>query len=176
MMASAVPDFSVDHVCIAVRDAARACRLFIDVMGGTFVGGGDNPRLGVRAVQIKLGAVKVELLEPLDPDGYLAAYIDRHGEGFHHLTLYTDDVVAADATVTAAGFETVDLDTDHPSWLETFTRPSSTFGALIQLSTPRDPWPDAMPGVTLSDVLEGAVHVLDNVVTWKKDGSPIWPV
>ena len=170
-----MPEFSVDHVCLAVRDARRACDLFIDVMGGTFVGGGDNPRLGVRAVQIKLGKMKVELLEPLDPGGYLSRFIDRHGEGFHHLTLYTDDVVAADRQVRDAGFETVDLHTDNSTWKETFTRPSSTLGALIQISTPSDPWPDEMPGVRLDDVLDGRVQVLDNVVTWKQSGEPIWP-
>ncbi|MCP3975211.1 MAG: glyoxalase, partial [bacterium] len=73
----------VDHICLAVRDAARACRLFIDVMGGKFVGGGDNPRMGARAVQIKMGKMKVELLQPLEPDNFLAKYIERYGEGFH---------------------------------------------------------------------------------------------
>lgn len=165
----------VDHICLAVRDADRACRLFIDVMGGSFVGGGDNPALGVRAVQIKMGRIKVELLQPLEPGGYLDRYIDKHGEGFHHITMYVDDVAATDAALNEAGYGTVDLSTDRYDWKETFLRPSSAFGALIQLSTPSDPWPDQIPGITLQDVLQGRVQVLDNVVTWKESGAAIWP-
>jgi methylmalonyl-CoA epimerase len=164
-----------DHVCLAVRDLDRACKLFIDVMGGRFVGGGDNPKLGVRAVQIKMGKVKVELLQPLEPNGYLDRYIDKHGEGFHHITMYVDDVEAADAALNAAGYGTVDLNTDSDDWRETFVRPSSAFGALIQLSTPKDPWPDEIPGLTLETVLAGNVGVLDNVLFWKDSGERIWP-
>lgn len=166
----------LDHICLAVRDMERACRLFIDVMGGTFVGGGDNPKLGVRAIQIKMGQIKVELLQPLEPGGYLERYIEKHGEGFHHLTMYVDDVAETDAALRAAGYETVDLDTEPDAWKETFLRPSSAFGALIQLSTPKDPWPDAIPGMTLADVLEGKVQVLENVVSWKESGEQVWPI
>ena len=165
----------VDHVCLAVRDAERACRLFIDVMGGTFVGGGDNPRLGVRAIQVRLGAIKVEILQPLEDDGYMERFIAKHGEGLHHLTIYVDDVPAVDAALNAEGFQTVDLSADHPSWHETYTRPGSTFGALIQLSKPGDPWPDDIPGHHLEDVLAGKVTVLDNVISWKDTGEVIWP-
>jgi len=163
----------VDHICLAVRDAARACELFVGVLGGEFVGGGDNARLEVRAVQIRMGKIKVELLQPLEPDGYLAKYIERYGEGFHHLTIYVDDVPTADGALNDAGFATVDLSTDRDSWQETFTRPSSSFGALIQLSTPGDPWPDTIPGITLDDVLEGRISVLDNVMWWTDSGELI---
>jgi methylmalonyl-CoA/ethylmalonyl-CoA epimerase len=165
----------VDHICLAVRDVERACRLFIDVMGGAFVGGGDNPKLGVRAIQIKMGKMKVELLQPLEPGGYLERYIEKHGEGFHHLTMYVDDVEATDTALRAAGYDTVDLNTEPDDWKETFLRPSSAFGALIQLSTPKDPWPDRIPGLTLEDILEGRVQVLDNVVSWKATGEQVWP-
>lgn len=165
----------IDHMCLAVRDLERACRLFVDVMGGEFVGGGDNPALGVRAVQILMGRIKVELLQPLEPDGYLDRYIAKHGEGFHHLTMYVDDVAAADAALREAGYETVDLSLERTSWRETFLRPSASFGALIQLATPSDPWPDTIPAITLDDVLAGRVQILDNVVTWKETGTRVWP-
>ena len=163
----------VDHICLAVRDATKACELFIDLMGGSFVGGGDNPRLGARAIQIKLGKIKVELLQPTDPSSLLAKFIERHGEGFQHLTIYVDDVPATDAALREAGFGTVDMSTEHDTWHETFTRPSTTFGALIQLSTPSDPWPDEIPGITLQDVLEGRISVMDNIMQWKDTGEVI---
>jgi len=89
--------------------------------------------------------------------------------------MYVEDVEATDAALNAAGYATVDLDTGPDDWKETFLRPSSAFGALIQLSTPKDPWPDAIPGLTLPDILEGRVQVLDNVVSWKESGEHLWP-
>jgi methylmalonyl-CoA/ethylmalonyl-CoA epimerase len=166
----------LDHVAVAVSSVADACRLFIDALGGVFVGGGDNPRLGVRAVQIAFPpGSKVELLQPVSEDGFLAEFIRRHGEGFHHVTLYVDDVETMDAQISSAGFGTVDLSLERASWQEIFTRPGSTFGALIQLSKPADPWPVPVPGITLDDVLTGKVQVLDNVITWKESGEEIWP-
>jgi methylmalonyl-CoA/ethylmalonyl-CoA epimerase len=166
----------VDHICVAVKSIEQAVRLFIGVLGAEFIGGGDNPRLGVRAVQLRLPpGVKFELLQPLDPDGFLAKFIERNGEGFHHLTAYTPDVMELERELNAHGFETVDTNTAHPNWLETFTRPSTTFGALLQFSTPSHPWTDPIPGITLDDVLAGKVEVLDNNLTWKESREVIWP-
>lgn len=165
----------IDHVCVAVRSIEAAAALFIDVLGGKFIGGGDNPMIGVRAVQIRLPDVKIELLQPLTDDTWLSDHIDKHGEGLHHITMYSDDVLAAEARLNAHGFATVDTDLSQPSWIETFTRPSATFGVLIQIATPSDPWDQPIPGVTLGDVTAGRVKVLSNVMTWKDSGEQIWP-
>ncbi|GIU93374.1 MAG: hypothetical protein KatS3mg011_2280 [Acidimicrobiia bacterium] len=164
----------LDHVCVAVRSLERACRLFVDLMGGEFVGGGDNPRLGVRAVQLRYPpGVKIELLQPLTSDNWLSRYLDRHGEGLHHLTIVAPDIPEAEQRLHQFGFETVDTDISHPTWQETFTRPSSTFGALIQVAKPSHPWEKAPPGLMLDDVLAGRVQVLDNIMTWKDSGQPV---
>jgi methylmalonyl-CoA/ethylmalonyl-CoA epimerase len=165
-----------DHVCVVVWSIADACRLYVDVLGGEFIGGGDSPRLGVRAVQLRYSpGGKVELLEPLDTEGWLHRYLIRYGPGFHHLTLYTDDVLEAERALHEHGFDTVDTDVSRPSWKETFTRPSSTFGIVIQLATPSDPWEAPLPEITLVDVLQGRVQLEENVVSWKETGRQIWP-
>lgn len=166
----------LDHVAIAVEDLPRAVRLFRDVLGFEFVGGGDNPELKVRAVQLRLPpGVKVELLTPTTEDSYLRAYLDRHGEGFHHVTMYVGDVAATAVALDTAGFPTVDTTTARESWHETFLRPASAFGALVQLSRPAVPWDRPLAGVTAEDVLEGRVQVLANVVTWRDSGEAILP-
>lgn len=170
------PVTKFDHVAIAVEDLPRAVRLFRDVLGFQFVGGGDNPELEVRAVQLRLPPdVKVELITPTTEDSYLRRYLDRRGEGFHHVTLYTDDVAATAAGLAAAGFGTVDTTTERDSWHETFVRPSSASGALVQLAKPAIPWTEPLHGVTAEDVLAGRVQVLANVVTWKDSGEVILP-
>jgi len=166
----------VDHIAIAVRSLRDALRLFADVLGGELIGGGDNPQLRVRAVQLRYpGGMRVELLEPLDPGSYLQAYLDRHGEGFHHLTCYVDDVAAAAEQVTAAGFDVVDTVVGSPSWDETFLRPSSAFGTLIQLARPVVPWTEPLQGLTLDDILAGRVGVLANRVWHKETGETLLP-
>jgi methylmalonyl-CoA/ethylmalonyl-CoA epimerase len=166
----------VDHVCVAVRDLAAAARLFIERMGGQFVGGGDNPRLGVRAVQIRFQpGVKIELLQPLSEESGLAHYLDRYGEGFHHMTAYVEDIPATVAALEGAGFEVVDTNLDHPTWQETYLRPKSAFGMLIQLARPRDPWQTPIEEITLEDVVAGRVWTLDNVCSWKDNGKELRP-
>jgi methylmalonyl-CoA/ethylmalonyl-CoA epimerase len=165
-----------DHVAIAVEDLARAVRLFQDVLGFEFVGGGDNPELKVRAIQLRLSpGVKVELLTPTTEDSYLRAYLDRHGEGFHHITLYTDDVEATAAALDGGGFPTVDTATERDSWHETFLRPATAFGALVQVSRPAVPWSEPLVGVTVDDILAGRVEVLANTVRWKDTREVILP-
>jgi len=123
-----------DHVGMAVRDPRRAIELFRDVFGAQFVIGGDNMQIGIRSLVFKLPTkVKVEFLSPLYPDSYLAKYLDEHGEGFHHATLFVDDIRATIADLQAKGFETVDTKLDDSHWLETFLRPKSAFGCLIQV-------------------------------------------
>ena len=118
---------------------------------------------------------KIELLEPLDEDSFLAGYLEANGEGIHHMTAYVDDVEAAATALTDAGYEVVDTSIDRPSWHETFLRPSSGFGALIQLARPQDAWDAPIDGMTLADVLAGEIQVLANVVSRKDTGEQLHP-
>lgn len=149
---------AVDHVAIACDDLARAWRLYGEVLGGTFVSGGDDTEIGIRIIQVMFAPDrKVELVAPLSPDSYLQGFLDRHGPGFHHLTLLVEDVVAADEALRDAGFETTDLDLDNPGWREVYLRPRSAFGALIQLSDSRLDWGAVQTHITPDQVLAGEV-------------------
>lgn len=146
----------VDHVGIAVRSIEAALPLYAGLFGGQFVSGGDDPVLGIRTVQLRLRPdLRVELLQPATPDCYLHGHLDRHGEGFHHMTLLVDDLEEAMARVEAAGFELTGTDTSDPAWRATYIRPRSGFGMLFQLvETPHD-WDQPAAGVTLEGVLAG---------------------
>lgn len=148
-----------DHAAIAVRDLRRALALFRDVLGGRFIGGGDDPSLQIRTLQLQLPpGTKIELMQPLGPDSYLAHYIDRHGEGLHHITLFVEDVMVAVAAMEQAGFEVVDTSLGRATWHETFVRPSSGFGTLIQLAASELRWTEPIrPDLRPEDVIEGRV-------------------
>ena len=79
------------------------------------------------------GGGKVELLEPLG-EGFLSRFLDKRGEGLHHMTFKTDDIEAAIAHVEGLGYELVDVSLDDPHWKEAFLRPSKSHGTLIQLA------------------------------------------
>ncbi len=131
----------------------------------------------MRAVQIGIEpGVKFELLMPLDEDSWLHGYLDKHGEGFHHVTFYTDDVLATETTMRGGGFETVDTDLSYPSWEETFSRPRSTFGCLLQFARPAVPWPKTgIPGISMDDVMNGRIVLRENDLWWRDTGEVIWP-
>ena len=98
-------------------------------MGGDSTGGiGDW-----RWVQFVFAGGKVELLEPLG-DGFLTRFLERRGEGLHHVTFKTDDIEAAIAHVEGLGYEVVDVNLEDPRWQEAFLRPSKAHGTLIQIA------------------------------------------
>lgn len=145
----------VDHVAIAVRSLDAACRLFIDTLGGVFVSGGDSSTRPIRTVQLLLAGTKIELVQSVAPDTYVDRFIEKHGEGFHHMTILVDDIHAAVARLEADGYETVDLDDSTPAWSEAYVRPRSAFGTLIQLAQTDQGWDGPYPGVTLAAALAG---------------------
>lgn len=127
-------DLQLDHVAVAVRSIKAAVPLYRDALGGEYLMGGDVDTW--RWVQFRFpGGGKVELLEPLG-EGFLARFLDRYGEGLHHMTFKTDDIEGAIEQVTSQGYEVVDVALDDPDWKEAFLRPSGAHGTLIQLAQP----------------------------------------
>lgn len=149
---------SIDHVAIAVDDLGAAWRLFGETLGGTFVAGGDDTEIGIRLLQVMFPpGMKYELIEPLDDESYLQGYLDRHGPGFHHVTMIVDDVVAMDAELQAAGYATTGLDLHDPDWREIYIRPQSGFGALVQLTDSPLDWSTPQDHITPEQVIAGEV-------------------
>jgi methylmalonyl-CoA/ethylmalonyl-CoA epimerase len=135
----------VDHVAVAVRSIRAALPLFRDALGGEYLMGGDQAATW-RWVQFRYpNGGKVELLEPLG-GGFLSRFLDRYGEGLHHITFKTDDIRAAMAAVEARGYELVDVNLEDPRWMEAFLRPSKAHGTLIQLAQSDAPDDEAEAG------------------------------
>lgn len=122
-------------MAVAVHSIKAAVPLYRDALGGEYLMGGDVAERW-RWVQFRYpGGGKVELLEPLG-DGFLSRFLERYGEGLHHVTFKTDDIRAAIAQVEGQGYELVDVSLDDPHWKEAFLRPSKAHGTLIQLAQP----------------------------------------
>lgn len=153
-----------DHLCLAVPSLALAVHLLRDLVGGEVVFGGRNAALGTLSSQVALGpGTRIELLQPARPDAPIARFLDRRGPGLHHLTWHVADVAAAVRGAESLGFAVVDTDlTSRAHWRETYLRPASAMGLLVQLS-----WTDLHHDEPLDDagvaaILAGRVASHDN--------------
>ena len=102
----------------------------------------DVPSQGVRVAFLHAGSVRVELLESIKPDGVIARFIERRGEGFHHLAFATEDIRTEMRRLGQAGFELVDTEPRRGSQgrLVAFVHPRSLHGVLLELvEEPREP-------------------------------------
>lgn len=110
----------LDHVGIAVWDLRPAAHFWGDVLGGEFRQGAVE-YAGFSYLQYSFGPARIELLSPArDRTGFLARFLERQGEGVHHITLLTDDLGAELARLRAAGRRILDEDHSNPDWKEAF--------------------------------------------------------
>lgn len=111
----------LDHVGIAVWDIEPATRLWGNVLGGQYrQGAADYQGFTFLQFQYEAGS-RVELLSPAsDRHGFLARFLEREGEGVHHVTFIADDLRAETARLRAAGQRVLDEDYSNPHWLEAF--------------------------------------------------------
>lgn len=121
-------------MAVAVRSVKAALPLFRDALGGEYLMGGDSSDGTWRWVQFRYSnGGKVELLEALG-EGFLSRFLDKHGEGLHHVTFKTDDIEGAIAELEQRDYELVDVDLTGEDWKEAFLRPSKAHGTLIQVA------------------------------------------
>lgn len=132
----------LDHVAFGVADVARGAE-FVHLMGGRFFDGADSPVADFRWAQFAMpGGGKIELIAPLSPGSFVATFLDRRGEGIHHITLKVHDLDEAVARAESAGQRVVGHARLHQNWAEAFLHPSTALGAVVQLAE----WDDSVPG------------------------------
>ena len=125
----------LDHTAIAVRRIKDALALYRDVLGGEPHSMGDNDAQGFRWFQLVYpGGSKVELLEPLNPDGFLAKFLDRYGEGVHHMTFKVNRIEELVPILRERGLRVVDENYSDPGWKEAFISPRSAHGTIVQIA------------------------------------------
>jgi methylmalonyl-CoA/ethylmalonyl-CoA epimerase len=96
---------TIDHVGIACRNLDDAIERYVNVFGLAVVSQETNTEQGVREAMLatESGASYVQLLEPLSPDTPVGKFLERRGEGMHHVGYAVADVTAALAARPACG-------------------------------------------------------------------------
>ncbi len=82
----------IDHIGVAVRDLDKAIAFYRDVLGLKFLEKEDVASQKVRVAKFDLNGVHIEFLEPTSKDSPIAKFIEKKGEGIHHIAYRTDDV------------------------------------------------------------------------------------
>lgn len=125
----------IDHIAVAVRNTEEALRLYKDILGLTIKRSEDVPDQGVKATLIEVGDTEIELLEPIDPQGGVARFLERSGEGIHHICLEVDDVDSELKSLEERGIQLVDKQ-GRPGLAGKigFLHPRSMKGVLVELA------------------------------------------
>ena len=129
----------IHHVGIVVRRLDQAYRFYRDVLGLPVVREAELPDQGVRAALLAAGESEVELLEPLGSATPVGRFLEKRGEGLHHLCFETPDVGRALASLKERSVQLIDsAPRSGLAGQIAFLHPGACSGVLVELATPRD--------------------------------------
>ena len=125
----------IEHIGIAVKDLQASNVLFTELFGEPPYKTEEVASEGVRTSFFKAGPNKIELLEATSADSPIAKYIEKKGEGIHHIAFDVADIRAEVARLKAAGFSILNEEPKKGAdnkWV-VFLHPKSTNKVLIEL-------------------------------------------
>jgi len=127
----------IDHVAIIVRNIEQALAFYRDILGIIPGEIRDVPTEQVRIAFLPLGGpsgTEIELIEPISPDSSLAKFLEKRGEGLHHICLEVDDIEVALQEMQERGAPVLD---QQPRFAAEgraiFVHPKGTNGVLLEL-------------------------------------------
>ncbi len=127
----------IHHVGIAVHDLDESLKFYRDTLNLHVHAQEEVEDQGVRAALLTLGRSEIELLEPLSADSPIGKFLDRKGEGLHHICFETPDV---DAELEAIKRKDVAVIDQKPrkglAGMICFLHPKASRGVLVELATP----------------------------------------
>ena len=128
----------IDHIAIAVKSLEEAIPLYRDQLGLPFSGIEEVPEQKVRVACFKLGASRIELLEPTASDSPITKFLAERGSGLHHLALRSDCVTDELERLEGLGVRLIDKKPrDGAEGMKiAFLHPKSTQGVLMELTQP----------------------------------------
>ncbi len=129
----------IDHIGIAVHSIEESATLYRDILGLQPAGTEIIEDQGVKVAFFEIGEAMIELLEPVDPEGPVARFLEKNGEGIHHLALRCDDIDQERDNVESKGIRLLSdepLDGAHGK-LISFMHPKDTGKVLLELTQRR---------------------------------------
>jgi methylmalonyl-CoA/ethylmalonyl-CoA epimerase len=129
----------LEHIGIAVKSLAASIPVFEALLNTGCYKEEVVETESVRTAFFAVGDHKVELLESTDPDGIIARYIAKKGEGIHHIALAVENIWSEMKRLEEAGFELLNAEprTGADNKLVCFLHPKNTHYVLIELCMER---------------------------------------
>lgn len=129
----------IEHIGIAVKDLESSNKLFSSLLGIEPYKTEEVKQEGVTVSFFKTGESKIELLQATNEDSPVARFINKKGEGIHHLAFEVEDIVQAMAELKDKGFQLLSETPKHgaDNKLICFLHPKGTNGVLIELCQER---------------------------------------
>jgi len=125
---------TIDHLGIAVKSLSQA-RKFYEQLGLEVSGEEVVAHEKVKVAMIPVGDSRIELLEPTAPDSTIAKFLEKRGEGLHHVALHVPDLSHAVEQLKASGAQLIsdEIKVGAGGHLYVFVHPSSAGGVLLEL-------------------------------------------
>ena len=129
---------ALNHIGIAVRSIEEQKPYYEEKLGLQFEGLEDVPSQKVRVAFFRVADVRIELLEPTEADSPVAKFLDKRGEGLHHVAYTVEDIQARIDELKNSGLRMID---DQPRagahhMQIAFLHPKSSHGVLTELCEP----------------------------------------
>ncbi len=134
------PVKALNHIGIAVQSIDEHKSFYESTLGAEFEGVEEVPDQKVRVAFFRVNDVRLELLEPTDPSSSVAKFLDKRGEGLHHLAFTVDDIEARIEELKNGGLRMID-EVPRPGAHQTriaFLHPKSSCGVLTELCEPKE--------------------------------------
>jgi methylmalonyl-CoA/ethylmalonyl-CoA epimerase len=126
----------IAHIGVAVKDVATSRKLFAKLFGHVPDHAEAVNDQKVETVMFQIGETAVELVAPTEPESSIARFIEKRGEGIHHISFVVDDIERELSRLKNEGFQLIDekprIGADN--YLVAFLHPKSTNGVLVEIS------------------------------------------
>ena len=130
---------NLDHIGIAVTQIEEALHVFSQLLDSPKTSIVEIPELGLRTALVEQGETRIEFLEPLNSEGPIAKFINRRGEGLHHIAFKVSNIDAKLAQLNSLGIPLIDREPRAGlTGRIAFLNPEATHHVLVELVQPQD--------------------------------------
>ncbi|HHW02772.1 MAG TPA: methylmalonyl-CoA epimerase [Thermoanaerobacterales bacterium] len=125
----------IDHIGIAVKDLNETLKIYTEILGLKSAGEETVAEQKVRVAFIPVGESEIELLESTEPDGTIAKFIEKNGEGIQHIAFRVDNIEKTLEDLKSKGVRLIDEKPRNGAGGAkiAFIHPKATKGVLIEL-------------------------------------------
>jgi methylmalonyl-CoA epimerase len=122
----------ISHLGMAVKDLEEAREFYRSVFkleSSDPIISGDG---SLKVSMVKIGEVLIELLQPIGDEGVMVKFLEKRGEGFHHICYEVDDIHAAVSSLKASGLDVLGEPKPGAEGMSVFLHPRGTHGVLVE--------------------------------------------